>query len=50
MAKSNSKAHVASPAGLPAGATPGSTSKTNNRTGTLKKRMHGAGGSKGYPR
>ena len=50
MGKSNTKAHVAPVAGLPAGASPGSTSKKNNRTGSLSKRMHGAGGSKGYPK
>ena len=34
----------------PAGNTAGSTSNANTRVGGLKKRMHGASGTKGYPK
>lgn len=35
---------------LPKGAAPGAGSNTNTRIGSLGKRMHGAGGTKGMPK
>ena len=35
---------------IPAGSNAGSTSNTNTRIGKLGKRMHGAGGTKGFPK
>jgi len=42
--------HTSGPAGLGAGAQHGSTSKTNNRTGSLGKRQTGAPATKGMPK
>lgn len=43
--------HTSGPANLPDGATPGSTSDQNTRGNVAKgKRMHGASGTKGYPK